>query len=347
MCSKRLESTRIGPCRVPRLLSGGNIPQKRRYTLTLSTDEEKADPRSTQIAYDPARAKVVSASDIGRVRTLNQDDCGEFQDPDSGMRLLVLADGMGGHRGGEVASQMAVQKMGDVFERSAHPPSQELLAQAFREANESIFERASQESELSGMGTTAVALVLDGRQEAYLAHVGDSRAYRMRKGRLEQLTDDHSVVGELVRGGQLSPEEARHHPQSNEILRALGTRPDVDTEFTRVDVRAGDRFLMCSDGLSSMLSAQAIATALAEGPAEEITQRLIELANEAGGTDNITVQVAFLPESDPETTVTALELPDSSAAATGPWLRWAIAFLLVVGVLTLLILGGGNPSPSH
>ncbi len=331
----------------PSATQRGNIPQKRRYTLTLSTDEEKADPRPTQIAYDPTRAKVVSVSDIGRVRTLNQDACDEFQDPDSGMRLLVVVDGMGGHRGGEVASQMAVQKMRDVFERSAHLSSKELLAQAFREANESIFERANQESELSGMGTTAVALVLDGRHEAYSAHVGDSRAYRMRNGRLEQLTDDHSVVGELVRGGQLSPEEARHHPQSNEILRALGTRPDVDIEFTRVDVRAGDRFLMCSDGLSGMLSDQAIATVLAEGPAEEITQRLIELANEAGGTDNITVQVALLPESDPETTVTALELPDSSAAATGPWLRWAIAFLLVVGVLTLLILGSGNPGPSH
>jgi len=313
----------------------------------LSTDEEKADPWPTHIAYDPTYAKVVSASDIGRVRTLNQDDCGEFQDTDSGIRLLVVADGMGGHRGGEVASQMAVQKMGDVFEQSAHPSSKEILAEAFREANESIFERANHESELSGMGTTAVALILDGRNEAYLAHVGDSRAYRMRKGQLEQLTDDHSVVGELVRGGQLSPEEARHHPQSNEILRALGTRPDVDIEFTLIDVRAGDRFLMCSDGLSGMLSDQAIAAALVEGSAEEVTQRLIELANEAGGTDNITVQVAFLPDPDPETTVTALELPDSSAAATGPWLRWAIAFLLVVGVLTLLILGGGNPSPSH
>ena len=315
----------------------------------MSSDQEKADPRPSQIAYDPTGARIVSLSDIGRVRTLNQDDCGDFQDPETGVHLLVVADGMGGHRGGEVASQMAVQEMGNVFDQSPHPPPQELLAQAFKEANEKIFERADHESELSGMGTTAVALILDGQPNAYLAHVGDSRAYRMRGGRLEQLTDDHSVVGELVRGGQLSAEEARHHPQSNEILRALGTRPDVNIEFTRVDVRAGDRFLLCSDGLSGMLSDQVIASALAEGPAEEITQRLIELANEAGGTDNITVQIAFLPEPEAEleTTVTALGLTDLSAAATGPWIRWTIAFLLVVGVLTLLILGAENPSPSH
>ncbi|MCH2186273.1 protein phosphatase 2C domain-containing protein, partial [Myxococcota bacterium] len=119
----------------------------------MSSDEEKADPRPTQIAYDPRGARIVSVSDIGRVRTLNQDDCGDFQDPATGMRLLVVADGMGGHRGGEVASQMAVQEMGNVFDQSAHPPPQELLTQAFKKANERIFERANQESELSGMGT--------------------------------------------------------------------------------------------------------------------------------------------------------------------------------------------------
>ena len=229
-------------------------------------------------AYDPAGTTVVSASDIGRVRNLNQDDCGEFVDAGSGTHLLVVADGMGGHRGGEVASQIAVQQIGDVFKRGTSPDAQALLEQALREANQCIFERANNEAELEGMGTTAVALLLDGQHEAVLGHVGDSRAYRMRQGKLEQLTADHSVVGELVRRGQLSPEEARHHPQSNEILRALGTRSDVEIEFTRVDVQPGDQFLMCSDGLSGMLSDQAIAQVLSEHPADEVPPRLIELA---------------------------------------------------------------------
>ena len=314
----------------------------------MGKDDETADSGPQQSTYDPANATVVSGSDIGRVRNLNQDDCGEFHNAENGSCLLVVADGMGGHRGGEVASQMAVQQIGDVFERGTPTDPESLLAQALREANECIFERANNEGELAGMGTTAVALILDGDREAVLAHVGDSRAYRVRKGQLKQLTADHSVVGELVRRGQLSAEEARHHPQSNEILRALGTRQDVDIEITRVDVQPGDRFLICSDGLSGMLSDQAIEKVLSKNPAEEIPPRLIELANEAGGMDNITVQVAILPgeKLDPETTITALDWGGPRTAATGPWLRWAIALILAAGVLTLLLLGGESPQPS-
>ena len=347
-CSKGLESTRLLRSRTPRKSDGERIPQKRRYTLTLGKDDETADSGPQQPAYDPANATVVSGSDIGRVRNLNQDDCGEFHNAENGSCLLVVADGMGGHRGGEVASQMAVQQIRDVFERGAPSEPESLLVQALREANDCIFERANNEAELAGMGTTAVALLLDGDSEAVLAHVGDSRAYRMRHGQLKQLTADHSVVGELVRRGQLSAEEARHHPQSNEILRALGTRQDVDIEITRVDVQPGDCFLMCSDGLSGMLSDKTIEETVSNHPPEEIPPRLIELANEAGGMDNITVQVATLPGDglDPETTVTALEQTDPGAAATGPWLRWAIALILIAGVLTLLLLGGESPQPS-
>ena len=314
----------------------------------MGNDHKTADSGPQQAAYDPAGSTVVSASDIGRVRNLNQDDCGEFRNAETGTCLLVVADGMGGHRGGEVASQMAVQQIGDVFERGTSTDPESLLAEALREANQCIFERANNEDELAGMGTTAVALVLDGQGEAVVAHVGDSRAYRMRGGQFEQLTADHSVVGELVRRGQLSAEEARHHPQSNEILRALGTREDVDIEITRVDVQPGDRFLMCSDGLSGMLSDHAIAQELSSNPAQEVPRRLVELANEAGGMDNITVQIAVVPdeEADTETTVTALELGAPGAAATGPWLRGLIALLLVAGVLTLLLLGSESPQPS-
>ncbi|MFP6640161.1 MAG: Stp1/IreP family PP2C-type Ser/Thr phosphatase, partial [Myxococcota bacterium] len=236
----------------------------------MSTEHEEEET-TPQPGYNPATATTATATDIGRVRTINQDDFGEFHDPATGRRLLLVADGMGGHRGGEVASRITVQRVREVFERSPDTDPEALLSEALAEANLSVFERASGDTELAGMGTTAVALLLTADKGACLAHVGDSRAYRLRDGRLRQLTSDHSVVGELVRRGQLSAEEARHHPQSNEILRALGTRPELNVELTPVDTRPGDRFLLCSDGLSGMLANERIEACLAEGSAPKVT----------------------------------------------------------------------------
>ncbi|MAI79741.1 MAG: serine/threonine protein phosphatase [Deltaproteobacteria bacterium] len=323
------------------------IPQKRRYTLNLSS-EKKKDSLLTHSGYDPTIALIASASDIGRVRTINQDECGDFQHPESGVRLLLVADGMGGHRGGEVASQMAVRRMGEVFQEDSTVEPSRLLEHAFNEANQVIFERSSNESELAGMGTTAVALLLDGSPAATLAHVGDSRAYRMREGQLEQLTADHSVVGELVKRGQLSLEEARHHPQSNEILRALGTRNEVQIELTPIDIMRGDRFLLCSDGLSGMLSEPQISEILSEGHPQEIAEKLIEEANQAGGMDNVTVQVVVLPRPKSEDGITRApsDGKNPGAAAAGPWLRWAITLILLAGILALLLLGLEDPANS-
>jgi protein phosphatase len=245
---------------------------------------------------DPRNLVTASGTDVGRVRSVNQDAFGEFEDPDRGLRLLVIADGMGGHRGGEVASQLAVERMGELFDSVTDDPPG-LLRAAFEGANSRIFDAANRDVELAGMGTTGVAILFDGGETAHVAHVGDSRAYRMRDGQLEQVTDDHSLVGELVRRGQLTAEEARVHPQSNEILRALGTQPDVEVEISEADLRAGDCFLLCSDGLSGMLPDAEIAEVLTEASPDDAVAKLIALANEAGGTDNITVQVARVPDA--------------------------------------------------
>ena len=232
--------------------------------------------------FDLTELSTASATDVGRVRSVNQDAFGEFEDMARRRHVLFLADGMGGHRGGEVASRLAVERVGEVFAESEEPPKAVLEA-AFKAANDRIFDASTHDMELAGMGTTGVAILLTGEKSAWVAHVGDSRAYRMRGDRLDQLTGDHSVVGELVRRGQLTPEEARVHPQSNEILRALGTQDGVKVEIAEIDVEPGDRFLLCSDGLSGMLPAEQIAEALGNRPPEETVQALVDLANDAGG----------------------------------------------------------------
>ena len=294
--------------------------------------------------FDVAGLEAVGDTHVGRVRTVNQDAYGEWTDAARGMRLFFVADGMGGHRGGEVASRLAVEQVGLAFKED-EGAAPELLKNAFERANGEIFETARRDLELTGMGTTGVALALTGERLGWVAHVGDSRAYRFRDGKLEQLTDDHSVVGELVRRGQLTSEEARIHPQSNEILRAIGTQPEIETEITRIDVEPGDRYMLCSDGLSGMLSDDAIAEVVGSTPPADAVARLIELANEAGGSDNITVQIAVVPEATVSAgpkDAGAREVPSSEAAAAGSLVRWAVAIVLIAAIL--LILFGGSDS---
>jgi len=204
--------------------------------------------------------------------------------------LFAIADGMGGARAGEVASGLAAaavkadETTGDGTER---------VVALIQEANRRIYERSSEDADVSGMGTTMTVALVAGSHVTF-GHVGDSRAYVLRDGALEQLTDDHSLVAELVRGGKLSPEEAEHHPQRSVITRALGTDPDVDVDTFVVDAQPGDVFLLCSDGLTDMISDGTIERALAEhaDDLEGALQELVRLANKAGGEDNITV-VAF------------------------------------------------------
>jgi len=225
------------------------------------------------------------ATDTGRTRRRNEDSY-VVAPP-----LFCVADGMGGAQAGEVASRLAAAAVEEVVDQSGRS-GPERVTSLIQEANRRVYERSSVDPTVSGMGTTiTVALVEDG---VTIGHVGDSRAYLVRGGVLTQLTEDHSLVNELVKSGKLSREEAEQHPQRSVITRALGTDPDVDVDAFTVDAQPGDLFLLCSDGLTSMVDNEEI-LALLERNRNDLkgaTKSLLTAANRGGGEDNITV-VAF------------------------------------------------------
>jgi protein phosphatase len=241
-------------------------------------------------ALEPRRIETAARTDPGRVRDENQDSCAEFEASDSS-RLLVVADGMGGHSAGGLASRVAVAAIGEVFRKGGGSP-EELLQRAFDEANARVHFLGAKEP--FGMGTTAVALLVrsDG---AWVVHVGDSRAYRWRAGSLECLTEDHSWVFQEVAQGRMTAEQAVRHPRRNALVRTIGLDPEVPVEVARLDVAPGDRVLLCSDGLWDELDEKVLADALWLEPAD-CARHLVELANLAGGHDNITAVVVRVPE---------------------------------------------------
>jgi len=241
--------------------------------------------------------KVAGLSDVGRCREVNQDTFVV----DEAMELYAVADGMGGHAAGEVASDLAIHAVahslrGQQSEGSSWSPEQagELLEQALREGNRKIVESVQSRSEWSGMGTTLVAMVRI-ETEVVIAHVGDSRAYRLRGEQFSQLTSDHSLVNEQVKAGILTPEQAQRSPYRNIVTRALGNQQDVEVDVIRAPVEVGDIFVLCSDGLSGMLSDDQIRDVVAtDGTTPQIAcRKLVDMANENGGEDNITVIVAW------------------------------------------------------
>ncbi len=234
------------------------------------------------------RLAVGSRTDIGRARKRNEDSF-LVREP-----LFAVADGMGGALGGNVASAMSVEALGHA---DVETQGTKALIAAIQEANRAVLERSDAERDLHGMGTTITALFVEG-EKGHVAHIGDSRAYLLRGGALQQLTEDHTVVQELVRQGRLSPEDAQHHPQRSILMRALGVEEDVDVDELTLDLHVGDRLLVCSDGLNAMLSDDGIALVLGTTPGpQDAADRLVALANEAGGNDNITVIVVdVLPD---------------------------------------------------
>jgi protein phosphatase len=205
---------------------------------------------------------------------------------------------MGGARAGEVASRLAAAAFREFHEADELEPEQRLEA-IIQEANRRIFERAREDTGLSGMGTTVTAALL-GQESIAIGHVGDSRAYRARADELEQLTQDHSLVADLIRSGRLTPEEAEAHPQRSVITRALGTDPDVDVDTFAVEIASGDLFLICSDGLTSMVPEEEILKHLRESDSlEQAAKALIKAANKRGGEDNITVILFRVDAGDP------------------------------------------------
>lgn len=236
-----------------------------------------------------------SATDVGLVRNDNQDAWGAF--PVDGERaappeslLFVVADGMGGHQGGEEASRTAVAAMRDYFFRTASPAVDDRLRGAVEHANEAIYRKALANEALTGMGTTCTAIAIR-EASAWLAHVGDSRAYRVTVDAMEQLSRDHTHVEEMVRLQIISRDEAAVHPQRHALLRSLGLGADVEIDLLGpIHLRAEDRFLLCSDGLGAVPLEVVRDTVLAHSP-QEACDRLVQLANEAGGPDNTTVLV--------------------------------------------------------
>jgi protein phosphatase len=246
-------------------------------------------------------------TDTGRQRHANEDSY-YARSP-----IYVVADGMGGAQAGEVASRIAA----DAFDEDMGDGNpEEQLAERAREANRRIFELAREDASRSGMGTTLTGALLSS-DEVSIVHVGDSRAYLFREGELRRLTRDHSLVEELRRRGQLTPEEAEDHPQRSIITRALGPEPDVEPDVHTHQARGGDVFLLCSDGLTSMIREERLGAILSEAPTlKDALDRLIEEANEAGGRDNITV-VAFRVGGDEESSSPAADETVMDLRATG------------------------------
>jgi protein phosphatase len=244
--------------------------------------------------------RSASLTDTGRRRRHNE-DAYVCEPP-----LFAVADGMGGAQAGELASSLAAAALRGTSE---HEGGEQRVDELIQEANRRVYQRQSQDASASGMGTTmTVALVEDGR--VAIGHVGDSRAYLIRGSRLEQLTEDHSLVAELVRSGKLSPEEADSHPQRSVITRALGTDPDVDVDTFSVETRPEDVFLLCSDGLTSMVDDQSILDVVERnrGDLGAAAKALVRAANKGGGDDNITV-VFFEIAREGEDTERTVTLP--------------------------------------
>lgn len=233
-------------------------------------------------------------TDIGRVRQLNED---AYYQPRPGERFCAVADGMGGHNAGEVASAMAIETYAS-YMREVTRFTLEAMRAAVSRANDAVYQASKKSPEVSGMGTTFSALAMDGRN-AFIAHVGDSRIYLVRRGALMRITLDHTLVEEMVMRGMITLQEARVHPKRNIITRALGTDARVEIDLMQVELRSGDVFFLCSDGLTNMVPEREILhAAIAPASWQDKLRRLVGKALENGGMDNITAMFAVYEEAD-------------------------------------------------
>ena len=253
------------------------------------------------------KLRYAGMTHVGMKRAHNEDNLALIPEES----LYIVADGMGGHASGEVASQMAVETIMNFFRMTTRdedvtwPYKEEpglrydenRLITAIKFGNQRIYEAALREGRFKGMGTTIVAAFFT-KGGAYLGHVGDSRAYRIRKGTIEQLTSDHSLLNDYIRANRLTKDEIQNFPHKNVIVRALGMKDDVEVDIARVEPEVGDIFLLCSDGLSSMVDDEHILRIVSrESELERASKSLVDAANDAGGSDNVTVAlVRFVGE---------------------------------------------------
>ena len=231
--------------------------------------------------------QIYSRTHKGLVRPTNQDAI-LIKDT-----LFGVADGMGGHLGGDTASRLAMQVIENMLTDKL--PSETVLRIGVEAANRRVFERQKHDASLKGMGTT-LTLLWENEKQVLIAHVGDSRAYLLRDGKLTCVTNDHSVVGEMVRSNAITPEEARVHPYRNVITRAIGTAAMVEVDLQSMDKQSGDIWLACSDGLYNKIEDKEIETILLETAQEEAAEKLLELALERGAEDNVSILLGYESE---------------------------------------------------
>ncbi len=250
-------------------------------------------------AADNSTLKVVVKTDLGNVRKNNEDACTFVKIADENITrkrgcMVLVADGMGGHNAGEVASKIAMETVSEeYFKKGSDPDKEKALAKAFVAANRKIFSMAQSNESYKGMGTTCTVLVIAGKH-IYFAHAGDSRAYIFKGSTITQITEDHTLVQQLVKNGEISAAEAEVHPQRNVLTNAMGTKPAlrVDTGKAELTFNENDKLLVCSDGLYDYMSNTELAVAMQKNSLPEIADYLIAEAKRRGGKDNITVALA-------------------------------------------------------
>ena len=315
---------------------------------------ERTDAQET-VPPEKIDLVAVKLTDTGRVRPHNEDYVDFFVPPDPQQEahkgaIYLVADGMGGHQAGEVASRGAVEVTIEHYYADKSHDVGRSLVRALQAANQQIHAQAQADPSKSGMGTTLVAAIILGRK-VYVANVGDSRAYLINKNSITQITEDHSWVEEQVRAGLLTPEQAKRHPQRNLVTRALGSKPSVEVDLFEGVVSTGDTILLCSDGLTGRVEDHEIATIVRDYPPHEAVQLLVAAANERGGTDNITVLVV---STEKDTAIPPIVAPAVAAEASARR-SWLIPILVGGVALVAIILGvlwatgilfAGKPAPT-
>lgn len=270
------------------------------------------------------RTATAAATDVGRRRSGNEDSYDIWVSDGSGVEhaadtLIVVCDGMGGSNAGEVASRMAAETVVRVFTEDTSGDAARALGRAIEIANDEVHEHGRSRVDLNGMGTTCTAIALKG-DEVSFGHVGDSRAYLIRNGRIRQITADHSLVAQLVARGQITPAEAKTDPRRNVVTRSVGVGPtvDVDAEHMPEPLEVGDTLLICSDGLHGQVTDDEMAELASGESLDRACRELIALANDRGGPDNITVVLARLESDDPEDAPRPARARESEPRASAP-----------------------------
>lgn len=289
---------------------------------------------------DTLTLRVAKLTDLGRARDHQEDALGAVLPSDPALlarkgSLFVIADGMGGHNAGEVASKAALAEIQHRYYNAASDDMPTSLRQAISQANQAIYQVSRADARQMGMGTTAAVAAVRNR-EVQVANVGDSRVYFLRGGSIGQITRDHSWVEEQVRAGVLTPEQARSHPQRNVITRALGTGPSVEPDLFTGALQEGDMLLLCSDGLTSHVADAELLEIASQNPPEQAVKRLVDLANERGGSDNISVIVVRAEPA--ESAGVAAAAPAPAAAAKPPATGRRRASLLLLALLAVILL---------